>query len=147
MESSRGCGKFFGLPVLQQFLEENSLKCLIRGHQCVYQGVKVLKNAVITVFSTSFYNDEENKGGFLIIDENGEYRDVILAPYRPVKRGSAQFARVNAVRDTGAMAAIQRLKAAHELACASYGTVPFVKPVKMRLSLVLVPFIVKSAPT
>ena len=92
MESSRGCGKLFGQNIAARFLEENNLKYLIRGHQCVTDGVDFFSNCVVTVFSSSFYNDvEENKAGCLLIGPDMELTPVTLPAIQHGKRRAATF--------------------------------------------------------
>lgn len=94
IESSRGRGSFFGVTAISNFLKENNLKMVIRGHQCVAKGVEKFDEMVYTVFSTSFYNDEENFGAFIEIDESLKIQDHILQPMKPIRRAIASYAQV-----------------------------------------------------
>ena len=92
MDSARGRGKYFGASVANKFLRANNLTHLIRGHQCVTHGVEFFSENVITVFSSSYYNDEEeNKAGVLLINENMEIVPVSLPAYQQTKRFLASF--------------------------------------------------------
>lgn len=95
VESKRGRGSFFGATAISTFLKENNLKMLIRGHQCAAKGVENFKDMVYTVFSTSFYNDEENSGAYLYIDENLTIQEHILQPMKPIRRAIANYAQVS----------------------------------------------------
>ena len=66
--SLRNTGYIFGYQSLSEFLSNNRLLLLIRGHECVSDGVSIqLNRRVITVFSASNYCGLcENKGGVLI---------------------------------------------------------------------------------
>jgi len=70
-ESSRGAGIKFGKNVSRAFLQENSLKMLIRSHEMVDEGYQVLHDGlVVTIFSCSRYcGTNENKGGFIVFHD------------------------------------------------------------------------------
>ena len=74
-ESQRGSGVLFGLAAARQFFKKNSLKLIIRGHQCVEKGIEILgKGLIITVFSTSNYQPNIlNYSGILLFNENGTF--------------------------------------------------------------------------
>ena len=69
----RRCGKFYGLDVVRKFLEEKSLRILVRSHECVYEGVSRVPIAedtnmhLYTVFSATDYPNRQgfNKAGLL----------------------------------------------------------------------------------
>ncbi|OHS97424.1 Serine/threonine-protein phosphatase PP1-2 [Tritrichomonas foetus] len=92
LDSTRGRGVLFGNGAVQQFLEDNKFKKVIRAHQCVINGVSLFYDSVITVFTTSFYNAEENKGAFIMINRDFEILQEILSPLKPLKRAQAFFA-------------------------------------------------------
>ena len=94
IDSTRGKGMLFGSSAIQTFLQNNNFKMIIRAHQCVINGISLFNDNVITVFTTSFYNSEENKGGFLKIDENEEILTEILAPLRTIRRQQATFVNI-----------------------------------------------------
>lgn len=91
IDSTRGKGTLFGSSAIQTFLQNNNFKMIIRAHQCVINGISVFNDNVITVFTTSFYNSEENRGGFLKITEDEEVLTEILAPLRTIRRQQASF--------------------------------------------------------
>lgn len=91
ISSSRGIGHFFGKGAVIEFLTKNGFQTLIRGHQCVLDGVQwMFDHRVVTVFSTSFYSDDENKCGYLTIDATGIHERTFKA-FRGVCRSKAQF--------------------------------------------------------
>jgi len=91
LDSTRGCGVLFGMNVINKFLSANKLKKLIRAHQCVSFGVEFFNESVITVFSSSFYRDDENRAGYLVIGEDMEIQEFSLSPFLALKRTSASF--------------------------------------------------------
>jgi protein phosphatase len=94
IDSTRGCGCFFGQTAIANFLQRNELRLMIRGHQCVYDGTEMFKDMVLTVFSTSFYNDEENRAAYVMVDQNFELHTFVLQPIKPVKWQFAQYGQV-----------------------------------------------------
>lgn len=140
LESTRGCGMFFGQTAISNFLTRNNLKMLIRGHQCVYQGTDVFRDMVMTVFSSSFYNDEENRGAFVEIQTNLEIKVHALPPMKPVRRQFASYGQVSP-RDHSMKRPMRKVDV-----CKSRKTIlPRLANEKRqkRLSLTLVPAIVK----
>jgi diadenosine tetraphosphatase ApaH/serine/threonine PP2A family protein phosphatase len=92
MDSQRGRGKIFSQVNANRFLQANNLRYLVRGHQCVSEGIEFFSDNVITVFSSSYYNDdEENKAGCLLISPNMELNPVSLPSYQHGKRKGAAF--------------------------------------------------------
>ena len=77
----RGCGIEFGFMFCANFLEANQMKGIIRGHQCIKEGVKLSPNMnVVTVFSSSSYSQDKNKPnncGYLFIDEKGVNKRIL----------------------------------------------------------------------
>ena len=52
----RGTGQIYGEEAIQQFLQTNNLKLLVRAHQCTMKGVHSFSNEMgITIFSSSNY--------------------------------------------------------------------------------------------
>ena len=52
----RGTGHTFGEEAIQQFLQANNLKLLVRAHQCTMKGVHSFSNEMgVTIFSSSNY--------------------------------------------------------------------------------------------
>ncbi|KAK8858051.1 hypothetical protein M9Y10_013151 [Tritrichomonas musculus] len=95
IDSTRGKGTLFGSSAIQTFLQHNNFKMIIRAHQCVINGISLFNDNVITVFTTSFYNSEENKGGFLKINEAQEVLTEILVPLRTIRRQQAIFTNIS----------------------------------------------------
>ncbi|OHT07856.1 Ser/Thr protein phosphatase [Tritrichomonas foetus] len=93
VSSPRGLGVLFGRTVLKNFLAQNKLKYIIRGHQCVQSGIETPMNGIVTVFSTSYYSDEENLGGYIQFKNitDLKYRTFRLSPFRSISRKMAQF--------------------------------------------------------
>ncbi|OHT15922.1 Serine/threonine-protein phosphatase PP1-2 [Tritrichomonas foetus] len=92
LESTRGRGVLFGAGAVKSFMENTGYKMVIRAHQCVINGISKFADCVITVFSSSFYNSEENKGAFIYVNEDFEIESVVLTPLRPIRRQVALFA-------------------------------------------------------
>ncbi|EAY05119.1 Ser/Thr protein phosphatase, putative [Trichomonas vaginalis G3] len=92
LESPRGKGKLFGTIAINQFLKDNNIRYIIRGHQCVEHGVEFFNENIFTIFSSSFYNDEnENKAGYLFLSEHGHHHSIILEPFHHTSRINANF--------------------------------------------------------
>lgn len=66
---------------------------LIRGHECVSNGIKFMfDQKVVTVFSASYYCGENiNKSGVLMISENGEIEKHIFPGFQYLSRQVAFF--------------------------------------------------------
>lgn len=84
IESLRAKSCSYGTDVLMRFLNDNSLGILVRGHQCVTNGVELFcYGKGLTVFSSSNYGNAKNKAGFLNISEaceiNAEFLDILKA--------------------------------------------------------------------
>ena len=69
IDNQRGKGVKFGAALLSKFMKTNGIKLLIRAHQCVDGYKSHFNNAVLTVFSSSCYGDNQNRGGFAYIDD------------------------------------------------------------------------------
>ncbi|KAK8887213.1 hypothetical protein M9Y10_038251 [Tritrichomonas musculus] len=98
MPSLRGIGRQFGCVALHKFLTENNLTQMIRGHQCVKNGIeRSFKNQLITVFSSSNYGEIPDAcAAFLYVDINCSLKDFTLHPYDvEVKRESTHFVQIN----------------------------------------------------
>ena len=93
--STRGLGYFFGPEALTYFLEKNNLKYVIRGHECVENGIEMqLGRKMITVFGASNYCGlSPNKSGVLILKPNDpNFREAIFfQPISHPKRSIAVF--------------------------------------------------------
>lgn len=81
-ENQRGRGKLFNGPAVVNFLRNNNLKRLIRGHECVNNGIEILFNEkCITVFSASSYScNMGNSSGILKIYQNEDKIEPIVFP-------------------------------------------------------------------
>lgn len=93
-ENQRGRGKLFSGPVVVNFLTNNNLKRLIRGHECDNNGVEELFNQkCITVFSASSYScDIGNFSGYLKIFKEGDrIEPVIFDPLPRLKKNMTQI--------------------------------------------------------
>ena len=91
LKNSRGKGYYYGITAVQEFMNNNNIKYIIRAHQCVEKGVKISHKCVITVFSSSCYGDLENYAGFLIIDGKAKLHYRRLDPLKHIKRSRAVF--------------------------------------------------------
>jgi len=91
-QSTRGCGFLFGEDALYSFLTQTESKCLIRGHECVMDGVEFLFNeSLITVFSASNYcGSSNNKSGILQINGNA-LNPIRFEPLHYINRSSVYF--------------------------------------------------------
>ena len=78
--STRGSGFFYGKQAVAEFLENTKLEVLIRGHECVQEGISVdFDGKLITVFSASNYCGlVGNNSGVLRIQNDGNYTPLIL---------------------------------------------------------------------
>lgn len=96
-ESQRGRGKVFNGPAVVNFLKFNHLKRIIRGHQCVKNGIeKLFNDKLITVFSASSYSKTNgNSSGILkIYEKTDEIQPVIFPPLPRLKKFDANYFRV-----------------------------------------------------
>lgn len=93
VRSPRGVGYRFNESSLNSFLERSGMKCLIRGHECVMEGVKPeFRARAITVFSASNYCGRYmNMSGVLCTSLSGEIRVVINQPLRYLRREDGHF--------------------------------------------------------
>lgn len=79
--STRGLGYFFGPDALAYFLEKNNLKYLVRGHECVENGIEMqLGRRMLTVFGASNYCGlSPNKSGVLLLKPSDpNFREAIF---------------------------------------------------------------------
>jgi protein phosphatase len=99
--SPRGLGYQFGPDALEEFLASQHLDCLVRGHQCVDDGVLAQFGAKVwTVFGASNYcGSSGNRAGVLLLRPNGQ-SEVVQFPSLPyLKRSSVTF--VSSDSETG----------------------------------------------
>jgi protein phosphatase len=142
VDSTRGCGVLFGQAAISTFLTENSLRLLIRAHQCVYHGTELFKDAVLTVFSTSFYNAEENQGAYIEITTALEIVTKVLQPMKPVRWRFAQYGQVPP-RDSSLKRPVQQPNKLDNSPTGKRIQPPIAEKQNHKLSLALVPAIVK----
>jgi diadenosine tetraphosphatase ApaH/serine/threonine PP2A family protein phosphatase len=91
--SQRGLGFVFGYSPLVRMLKHNGLTCLIRGHECVQEGMETqLKGKCITVFSASNYcNLQPNKAAVLTITHEGVRKPTYFTAMKYLFRTQALF--------------------------------------------------------
>lgn len=96
--SMRGYGQLFGAVGAQSFLHASGMQKIIRGHQCVDNGIQESLNGnVITVFGASNYcGDTGNKAGVLLIRYRGTLEKSIFEPYTGyLRRQDVKFTPLN----------------------------------------------------
>lgn len=98
-ESNRGLGVQFGPKALADFLNGIHMKCMIRAHQCVQNGIaKFGQNLLYTVFSCSNYADSHgNKCGLIFIEMNLNIKLFSLPPMDQLPRATANLVRIGSV--------------------------------------------------
>jgi diadenosine tetraphosphatase ApaH/serine/threonine PP2A family protein phosphatase len=69
--SSRGVGCLFGSELLEGFLDENGLSCMIRAHQYCAQGCEMKIDNCYTVFSACDYGGKGNDGAVALVELDG----------------------------------------------------------------------------
>jgi diadenosine tetraphosphatase ApaH/serine/threonine PP2A family protein phosphatase len=69
--SSRGAGCLFGHDVLERFLDDNGLSCMIRAHEYCATGSEMKLDDCYTVFTACDYGGRGNDGAVAIVDRNG----------------------------------------------------------------------------
>ena len=91
--SPRGTGYLFGEKTLENFLDSNALKYLVRGHQCIQEGVELsLNDKCITVFSASCYaGTNKNMSGVLNYKSPEKYLAFKLTPLRYLERNDTNI--------------------------------------------------------
>jgi protein phosphatase len=91
--SARGMGYHFGADALARFLDSQDLQYLLRGHECVDNGVEAqLGRRMYTVFGASNYCGKSgNKAGVLLVQPSGAKEPFYFAPQGYMKRGSVAF--------------------------------------------------------
>lgn len=103
-QNPRGRGKLFSEVSISNFLNNNSLIRLIRGHECVKNGIdKKFNDKCITVFSASSYDkDMGNKCSILKVIQNGDQIETItFSPIVKLDRFRANFFNVQPIFDKG----------------------------------------------
>ena len=92
IESPRGKGTLFGLQAVDEFLEKNQFKHIIRAHQRVANGIeKLFGDKVFTVFSSSCDTEFPNKCGILFVNHNGNTRMTNFQPVHVQRRSMCSF--------------------------------------------------------
>jgi protein phosphatase len=93
LPSPRKAGEIFGSTQVDNFLSQNNLQLIIRGHECVDSGIKIMfENKLVTVFSASNYCEKNlNKSGILIVHENGQIGQTVFPHFQYYKREFAVF--------------------------------------------------------
>ena len=87
--SPRGTSYRFGLPIVREFLAQNRLKRIVRGHTAQPTGFQVLgEDEVITIFSTSNYRGSGNDAAVLVLAADGGY-SIDLLPHVASPRRAA----------------------------------------------------------
>ena len=94
--SNRGTGFFFGKEVVADFLNSNSLKLLVRAHECVNNGIEFMFNdKLATVFGASNYCGlVANYSGVLMVKEDCSYEVKTFPALQYLKRETATFMKV-----------------------------------------------------
>jgi hypothetical protein len=90
--SARGDVPTFGVNAVQEFLQENGCRLLVRAHKCV-DGIEHLPTMwTVTVFSASAYvTDPVNRSGILRIRADGSVREEIFPALDRIQRIDATF--------------------------------------------------------
>lgn len=92
--SKRGTGFRFGPDTVEQFLNQNHMKAIIRAHQCVKEGVDKFANTCLyTVFSCSNYQNSYNQSGYISITEDGKISFYTLPPIPQISKKHGFFIR------------------------------------------------------
>jgi protein phosphatase len=93
--SPRGIGCLFGADALAAFLDAHALRCMVRGHECVPEGVAMQhRRRLFTVFSASNYCGlEANKAGVLLVKADGGCEAFFFQPLCYIRRADVGFAR------------------------------------------------------
>ena len=103
IDGTRGRGCQFGLLATLEFLSRTNLTHIIRGHECVYEGIAMKQDKhCITVFSSSSYSANFNKCGVLSLIGD-EIKECIFPARKQITREEAFF-----FDATGQTAALER---------------------------------------
>lgn len=96
VESDRGTGYKYGQTALFNFIANNNLDIIVRGHECVDGGVNLMfQRRLVTVFSASNYcGVQPNKAAVLTVSLNGMKKEaVVFLPLKYMPRPKAVFLR------------------------------------------------------
>jgi protein phosphatase len=90
-KSTRGNGTVFGPVAVREFLAHFNVRVIIRGHECVTNGIELFAgDSVYTVFSSSNYQDSSgNRCGLIYASVEGELRTFSLPPLTQIPRDVA----------------------------------------------------------
>lgn len=93
IENPRGRGYLFGQTQIYHFNKNNSLTMIVRGHQCVANGIKYqFDKSIVTVFSASNYCGQAcNMCGVLILSAEGIVKKRIFPAFDYLKRDKVLF--------------------------------------------------------
>ena len=84
--NQRGHGCVFGALAVSHFLATNSLKMVIRAHECVNGFRMSFHDTLLTLFSCSYYSGTLNSAGYATIDCESNVECFTLPPFqRPSK--------------------------------------------------------------
>jgi diadenosine tetraphosphatase ApaH/serine/threonine PP2A family protein phosphatase len=82
----------YGYLAVRDFLQENSLDCIIRAHECVDAIRRLESMPVVTVFSASNYDAGiPNRSGVIEIDARSQTKHFKYPPLERMKRADALF--------------------------------------------------------
>lgn len=78
--SQRGTSYNFGITAAKKFMQDNSLKRIVRGHTAELKGYSVMgpKHEVVTVFSAPNYEKAPGDGAVLFLEPDGNYQVKIM---------------------------------------------------------------------
>lgn len=96
-DNPRGRGYLFSTSAVELFLAKNSLKRIIRAHQCVKNGsASHFNEKCITVFSSSSYCKEmENKSGILkLFQRDDQIEFIVFPPLKRLQKSDAAYYKV-----------------------------------------------------
>lgn len=95
--SLRGQGYFFGRLAHNQFMKQNGIKKIIRGHQCVAAGVEIPDHFtnIITVFSSSYYASSANKCGIVTVTPENHLLSYQLEAIPQMTRKDTTFQKID----------------------------------------------------
>lgn len=102
-ENPRGCGYLFNLNSVMFFLMKNSIKNIIRGHECVKKGsLSHFNGKCITVFSASSYNKNmSNYSSILEISQNEDkVNSITFSPINRLLKSDALYYKVQQLNKT-----------------------------------------------
>ena len=68
--SPRGTGYLFGSDIVNQFLEDNNLQMIIRGHEFCDDGFNSTFENCLTVFSVFDYQGKQNQAAVAIVNDS-----------------------------------------------------------------------------